>query len=436
LAAILAAATLLTLMIANLVTLAEINAARPAIAHTRAVQAVLTRTRATLVDAETGQRGFLLLGDPGYLEPLERAEASLPGNLAEMRALTTNDSSQQRRIQDLERLAVAKMGEVRRSVELFQRGEAGEALALVRSNQGKSLMDSVRRAIEELRAQEERQLEERTVATRHNLEVAMWIDAGAGLGLLILGFILYAIHRDIARREALEVALRESAAFQERFVGILGHDLRNPLNAVSIGAELLLRREGPAQDQPATVRRIAASAGRMRRMVDQLLDLTRARLAGGIPVTPRAGTNLAEVARNAVEEIRIAHPDAQVTLEAAPEIKGKWDPDRLAQLVSNLVANAIQHGAGTPVEVLVKNGGPVVVLEVHNGGSPIPTDLQRRLFDPFRRGAEGAAAQAQGLGLGLFITQQIVQAHSGTIDVESTDGSGTTFRITLPSSRP
>jgi signal transduction histidine kinase len=434
LAAILAAATLLTLIVVNLTTLAGINSARPLILHTRAVQAVLVRIRASLVDAETGQRGFLLLEDPAYLEPLESAEKSLPDALVELRALAAGDPSQVGRIAELETLASAKMAEVRRTVDLFQRGEPGAALAIIRTNQGKSLMAGARRLIDALREEEDRRLEERTGAVRRRLEAAMWIDGCAGLGLILLGLILYAISRDIARREVLEAKLRESVAFQEQFVGILGHDLRNPLQAVSMGADLLLRYGGLPHDHSVTVGRIVASAARMHRMVDQLLDLTRARLAGGIPVEPKAGTDLAEVARGVVEELRVAHPDAELNLELAGRVSGEWDADRIAQVVSNLVANAIQHGAGTPVEVQVKNGGASAIVEVRNGGSPIPASVLPTIFDPFRS-AQNATARAQGLGLGLYITREIVLAHCGSIDAVSSDRAGTTFRVTLPSSR-
>src|SRR5207248_9320853 len=116
-------------------------------------------------------------------------------------------------------------------------------------------------------------------------------------------------------------------------VGIVGHDLRNPLNAISVGADLLLRRETVAQDSRATLRRIASSAARMRRMVEQLLDLTRARLAGGIPVQPTPGTNLADVARGAVEELRVAHPEAQLAVHASAQSSGGWDVDPWALAV-------------------------------------------------------------------------------------------------------
>src|SRR5205823_2605363 len=342
LAAILAAATLLTLIAVNLMTLAGISSSRPLIVHMRAVQTLLLQTRAALVDA-------------------------------------------------------------------------------------------ARRLIGQLRDEEDQQLEQRTAAAVRNLEIAMWIDASAGLGLLVLGLLLYAINRDIARREALEAALRDSAKFQEQFVGILGHDLRNPLNAISVGADLLLRKETVAQDSHATLRRIASSAARMRRMVEQLLDLTRARLAGGIPVQPTPGTNLADVARGAVEELRVAHPEAQLTVHATAQISGEWDADRMAQVVSNLVGNAISHGAGGPVDVQVDGANGSAILEVHNGGAPIPADLLPRIFDPFRQAMP--ATVAHGLGLGLFITRQIVLAHGGTIGVVSAQPEGTTFKVVLPSQR-
>jgi signal transduction histidine kinase len=432
-AALLAAAILLTLIAVNLMTLAGINSNRPLIVHMRAVQALLLQTRAALVDAETGRRGFLLLGERAYLEPLDRAEKSLPAILSELRSLHLDDPSRQRRIEELERLASATLADVRRTVDLHEQGQREAALATVRN--GAAILDAARRVIGQLRDEEDQQLEQRTAAAVRNLEIAMWMDVSAGVGLIVLGLLLYAINRDIARREALEAALRDSVKFQEQFIGILGHDLRNPLNAISVGADLLLRKEMVAQNPQATLRRIASSAARMRRMVDQLLDLTRARLAGGIPVRPTPGTNLAEVARGAVEELRVAHPEAQLTLLAAAQISGEWDADRMAQVVSNLVGNAISHGAGGPVHVQVKGAHGSAILEVHNGGSPIPADLLPRIFDPFRQATQTPATATHGLGLGLFITRQIVLAHGGTIDVVSAQPEGTTFKVVLPSQR-
>jgi signal transduction histidine kinase len=431
LAAILAAATLLALILVNLMTLEGINSARPLIIHTRQLQDALARMRAALADAENAQRGFLLSGDRLFLEQVQRSNDSLFAGLDEVMRVAADGGVKEDRVSELERLASGKMEQIRRTVDLYQRGQSSAALVLFRAR-GNSGMDDVRRSIDELRAGEDRWLGDRVRKVRRNLDLAIWVDVGAGLGLLLLGAILLAIDRDIARRKVLEAALRESGRFQEQFVAVLGHDLRNPLGAISMATGLLLRLRLPPAE--ATVlRNVASSAARMDRMVEQLLDLTRARLAGGIPVDPKPGTNLALVASTVVEELRIAHPQARLTVDAPREVNGAWDPDRMAQVVSNLVANAIQHGAGGQVEVRVRSAGGSTLLEVHNGGPPIPTEALARIFEPFRRGAKTGARQPRGLGLGLFIAQQIVLAHGGRIGVRSTDADGTTFTVTLPS---
>ena len=287
LAAILAAATLLALILVNLLTLGGINSARPLIIHTRQLHDALGRMRAALADAESAQRGFLLTGDRLFLEAVQRANDSLFAGFAQVMRAAADDGMPEGRMSELERLASARMDQIRRTIELYQRGQTAAALALFRGR-GNSGMDEVRRVIDELRAREDRRLADRTVKARRNLDLAIWIDVGAGLGLLVLGAILFAIDRDIARRKVLEAALRESAQFQEQFVGVLGHDLRNPLGAISMATDLL-QRLGPPPSEAHVLRRIASSAARMDRMVVQLLDLTRARLAGGIPLERRSG---------------------------------------------------------------------------------------------------------------------------------------------------
>jgi signal transduction histidine kinase len=256
---------------------------------------------------------------------------------------------------------------------------------------------------------------------------AEWIDISAAIGVMGLLGLLFAIHRDVSRREELEEALRESMRFQEQFVAILGHDLRNPLGAIAMGAAVL-QGEGATDKHAAIARRISNSVARMTRLTDQLLDLTRARMTGGIPVAPRPETNLAETVSSVVDELRIAHPGVELDITGEPAVRGAWDPDRIAQLVSNLVGNAIEHGGGAPVCVHVESGRENAILCVHNGGPPIPSELLPHIFDPFRRGAR----DGHGLGLGLYIADQIVRAHGGAIDVRSAAEGGTTFRVTLP----
>lgn len=226
------------------------------------------------------------------------------------------------------------------------------------------------------------------------------------------------------RRREAETASR----FAERFIGILGHDLRNPLNAISMTARLLARK---GTDDPKAVGRIVTSADRMSNMVAQLLDLTRSRLAGGITVE-RLPIRLAPVIVEVLDELRRSYPAREIRFEQRGDDAALADQDRFAQVVSNLVGNAVEHGdAADPVLVMLAVGDESSVLTVHNTGPAIPPDLLPIIFDPFARsGVRGNLAK--GLGLGLFISQQIVIAHGGAIEVTSTAAEGTLFRVTLP----
>lgn len=171
----------------------------------------------------------------------------------------------------------------------------------------------------------------------------------------------------------------------------------------------------------------------MARMIDDLLDLTRARFGNGIPVHRRP-TALDALARQVVDECAALHPQRVVALDAAAPAQGTYDPDRMAQVVSNLVVNAINHGApDAPVRVSLREEGDHAVLSVQNRGDPIPPDAIPHLFDPFWRGrSAGRSERDDGIGLGLFIVKQIVDAHGGTVDVASTQEDGTTFTVRLP----
>jgi signal transduction histidine kinase len=430
LVALLAAGMLFALFAVNLLILGGIHSSRGWLARGRQVQALLSRARAELLEAETGQRGYLLTGQVDYLEPLESAEVSLPADLIELKRLTAGDPAQQRGAAALELLVSKKREELRKTIALYQHGEPAAALAIVRSSDGRATMDDVRRVTADMRARAETLLDERTAKARRNFDRAMWIDVGAGLCILVLGSILFRINRDIARREELERALREAAHSQEQFVGILGHDLRNPLSAIVMATNRLERGDLP-ETQSSAIARITSSTTRMWRMIDQLLDLTQARLSDGIPITPKPETDLCAVVTSTVDELRTAYPAAELVVEMSGQVLGLWDPDRMAQVVSNVVANAIHYGVG-PVEVRVRTADGTAMLEVHNGGPPIPEDLLPHVFEAFHRRPQDGTTSSRGLGLGLFIAERIVGAHGGRIDVRSADREGTTFSISLP----
>jgi len=230
---------------------------------------------------------------------------------------------------------------------------------------------------------------------------------------------------DISDRVRIEQA-------REQFIGILGHDLRNPLSAILMAVEVLGDLPMP---YAAVVGRVARSAHRIEGMIRDLLDFARGRLAGGIPVAPRP-CDLQALCHEVVEEMKQAHPDRAIRFEAAGDLRGEWDPDRVEQVVSNLVGNAVTHGIGS-VRVTGRDDGDEVVTTVHNQGPSIPAAAIPILFEPFTRPAQEVdGARSQGLGLGLYIASEIVHAHGGTISVASTEGEGTTFTIRWPRSVP
>jgi PAS domain S-box-containing protein len=242
---------------------------------------------------------------------------------------------------------------------------------------------------------------------------------------------LASVNARFAAVARLEQTIREN----ELLAGVLAHDLRNPLGAIMTAAQLMLMRADAGERSARPLGRILASGQRMTRMIDQLLDFTRARVGGGIQVH-RHDLSLGELCGQVIGELELAFPDLQIELEVAGDPAGSWDPDRLQQVISNLVANAGQHGepeAGVRVRVDGRRADSVF-LEVHNQGA-IPPALLPTLFDPFS-GARARRAPARGLGLGLYIVKELVRAHGGVVDVVSTPADGTTFTVALPRQGP
>ena len=228
------------------------------------------------------------------------------------------------------------------------------------------------------------------------------------------------------RAEETERELRAVAEFREMFIGILGHDLRNPLGSIVMSAALLLRRGHLDEQDAETAARIIRGSQRMTRMIAQVLDLTRARLGGGLSIEPKPA-DLREICQNVVDEF-----EATVQLEAEGDVTGTWDQDRLAEVLSNLTGNAIGYAApGTAVIVKARADGAAVVVEISNQGPPISADVLPFIFEPFRRANQREKSATGNLGLGLYIANQIVLSHGGTLDAHSDDGT-TIFVMRLP----
>lgn len=243
--------------------------------------------------------------------------------------------------------------------------------------------------------------------------------------------------------EAIDQALTESIASYSRaveasrnvFLGILGHDLRTPLGAILLGADMLRRSEELGERGNKVAGQIYTSVQRASQIVGDLLDLTRCQMGPGIPVK-RVDVDLAPICERIVEEMRSFHPQAQLKYETTAPAVGSFDGARMEQVFSNIISNAVQHGdARLPITVRLAVSEGSLVFTVHNQGAPIPEDVLPFIFNPMGRFSQRSVIEhgpAEGLGLGLFIASEIVAAHDGSIEVTSTSQWGTEFRVTVP----
>jgi len=223
---------------------------------------------------------------------------------------------------------------------------------------------------------------------------------------------------------------------KDLFVGILSHELRNPLNVIAMSSQLMLNMGSINERQTMLATQIVESASLISKIVDELLDLTRARFGSGMTLI-RTPMDMEFVSRQYVDEIRAIHPTRTITIAVSGNVKGEWDKARIGQVFSNLIGNAIQYSfKDSAIDVAVEGSADAVVLSVHNLGLPIPPEKIATLFDSLTRAVtdKGDHPEAINLGLGLYITKEIIIAHGGTIDVASSEESGTTFTARLPRS--
>ena len=236
---------------------------------------------------------------------------------------------------------------------------------------------------------------------------------------------------ELGRRDAQLLGEREAAQLREQLLGIVSHDLRNPLNAITLAAATLIRRTDLDDLVRRGLSRILDSADRANRLIRDLLDFTQARMGQALPVK-RHTVDLHALMQQVVDEVALATPGRHLDVKTLGDARGSWDPDRIAQVLTNLLTNALQYSPpGAPILVTTEGHREEVLLSVCNEGPPIPAHVLPNLFEPMTRGTpEGS--ERRSIGLGLFIVDQIVRAHGGSVEVASTEGTGTTFRIRLP----
>jgi signal transduction histidine kinase len=222
---------------------------------------------------------------------------------------------------------------------------------------------------------------------------------------------------------------------RDLFLAILSHDLRNPLNSIAMSAALLAQLTKPNSESTQTASQISSSVSLMTRMISDLLDYTRTRLGAGMPVEA-APMDLGTLCQAVFSEYRSSFPDRLIRLESGGDLTGSWDSDRLRQMISNLLGNAVQHGAkDAPIDLRLSGGASGIVFMVHNGGPPISPGELPKIFEPLVRGSSAGRPTANrpgSIGLGLYIAREIALSHGGSIDVTSTQEAGTLFTVRLP----
>jgi sigma-B regulation protein RsbU (phosphoserine phosphatase) len=225
---------------------------------------------------------------------------------------------------------------------------------------------------------------------------------------------------------------REEAAFAERMVAIVSHDLRNPLTAIRLASRVIASKAlAPEHQPPAQL--IVRSSERMMRLIGQLLNFARLHRGMSLPMTFESA-HLHQIANRIVDEVRHASPGADIRIVLVGRDDLTCDIVGVEAILSNLLYNAIQHGTKGPITISVREGSAEnIEIDVHNVGPAIPDDVQATMFEAFRQGAAtGSSAAAKGVGLGLYITREVLRAHGGTINVHSPDRNGTTFSVSLP----
>jgi signal transduction histidine kinase len=244
----------------------------------------------------------------------------------------------------------------------------------------------------------------------------------------LIGGHLNALER-LDRSEATLLNERQTSELREQFIAVLGHDLRNPLASIAAGVRMLPKAESREAMSEITGL-MQTSVNRMSRLIANVLDFARGRLGGGLTLQRSVDEPLEPMLKQVIAELQSSHPAATIDARFDMREPVNCDPQRIGQLFSNLLGNAVTHGASDrPIEVRATSGGGMFELSVVNSGDPIPPEAMEKLFQPFYRG--GARRSPQGLGLGLFIASEIASAHGGTLKVDSSDRK-TRFTLQIP----
>lgn len=402
------------------------TAASLLVRHTAEAQLAIEEIESALLASHVALEASAATGDPRYRELFLRASSEMQPALENLQRISERHPEEKPRIERLAADAAMVRSEQTQMLALIDSGDLPAARALGSRSIGWEALQRATTTLDQIKGDEVRGHEGREEAWRRNVAVSNAVFAAAVCILVVLILVAARLVRDdLRRREADRVERERALVVQQRLMAVVSHDLRNPLSGILTGGWALSRLELPPQGL-LMVRRIVAAGQRMERLIRDLLDWSRLQGGGHIPICTREA-DLYEVCQRIADEFD--RDGSRLRVEREGDTRGSFDPDRVEQVVGNLLSNAIRYATpGTPVLVRAVGTPNELRLEVHDEGPGIPPEVQAQIFEPFHQGPSGHSA---GVGLGLFIVRSVAEAHGGRVHLESVPGK-TTFVVRLP----
>lgn len=361
----------------------------------------------------------------------QRALARLAPAVEKASRLVADDEDQRALVQDLGQLLLDLGRRAEVALAAQSRGDTAVATAFLKEL-GPAHLSALDELFSGLEKSEAVLLERRYATWRRASVTGAVVFTLATAALLVLILLAARLVRaEMKVRERLSAERAEMLALQQQLMAIVSHDLKNPLAAMKSAASLIVRCDAIDDEHREDARRVVSNARRMERLIRDLLDFSRLRSGQALPIHLGA-VDLVDACRRAVSDLG-RDAEGLVSVEGLGEVTGLWDQDRIEQVVTNLVSNALKYGPPLrPIRIVVDGRGPEVLLSVTDEGGSLPEAQREAIFEPFRRGVAGDAQAQHSSGLGLYIVRRIAQAHGGEVTVASAPGQGTTFTLRLP----
>ena len=371
-------------------------------------------------------RSFLLTANPRFLSEWHQSHDEALRRLTALgqRELTPEGQLLLERVQ---RLETTLQQEVQALLEQRQRGLDADAVGLLLEQQVQPDRDELDATLDRLKRHKNLLLEEaKQKASQAAARSFILLTLAVGASVVLSGMLAYSLLRSWQR-------LLDAAHFQQRVIGIVGHDVRSPLAAILASTSHALTRKDLEPRMQGLLSRVLRSARRIEVLTKLLMDFSQVRLTPGLNLVHEPA-DLHTLCEEVLTDLRGTWADRTLLLEKEGDGQGDFDKDRLQQVVANLVDNALRHGAtDSPVRVMSRGTNPSVLeVSIHNGGPPIEPALLPRIFQPFQHGKHPQEVVRESLGMGLYIVSEVVKAHGGKVEVQSSMEQGTTFTVRLP----